>query len=32
VTEGELSTAEAKRLVAEMAELEPRWVIVEDGE
>lgn len=32
VTEGELSTAEAKWLVAEIAELEPGWVIVEGGE
>jgi len=27
-----LSTAEAKRLVAEIAELEPGWVIVGGGE
>jgi MoaA/NifB/PqqE/SkfB family radical SAM enzyme len=32
VTEGELSTEQAKRLVAEIAELEPGWVIVEGGE
>jgi hypothetical protein len=32
MTEGEPSTEEAKRLVAEIAELEPGWVIVEDGE
>lgn len=32
MSEGELSTAEAKRVVAEMAELEPGWVIVEGGE
>jgi MoaA/NifB/PqqE/SkfB family radical SAM enzyme len=29
MTEGELSAAEAKRLVAEIAELDPGWVIVE---
>ena len=30
--EGELSTERAKRLIAEVAELEPGWVIVEGGE
>ena len=30
--EGELSTGRARRLVAEIAELEPGWVIVEGGE
>ena len=30
--EGELSTERAKRLIAEIAELRPGWVIIEGGE
>ena len=30
--EGELSTERAKKLIAEIAELEPSWVIIEGGE
>lgn len=30
--QGELSTVEARRLIAEIAELEPGWVIIEGGE
>jgi radical SAM protein with 4Fe4S-binding SPASM domain len=32
VPEGELSTERARRLIIEIAELEPRWVLIEGGE